>query len=361
MRAGAYALTLLSVPLNVHLLQALTEEPRSLLDLRRAAGSPPQTTMRGHLRALTEIGVLERKRQNDFPGSVDYELTGAGRELSAVAEVLQAWLTLSPEGPLSLGAPAAKSAVKALAEGWSAALVRALAAKPLCLTELSSVITELSYPSLERRVAAMRLAGQIERCPGVGRGTPYKVTDLLRRAIRPLAAAARWERQHLPAETAPIAKIDVEAAFLLTVPLLSLPTDRSGVCRLTVESPNSNGESRLAGAMVRVEEGRIVSCVSRLEGRAAAWASGSAAAWLRTVFEKQADELEVGGDCDLANSLLDGLRGSASRQAGNARIPIPNSATYLDRNFSVPISSSRPGGSRAHQKAGVTDYGERGS
>jgi DNA-binding HxlR family transcriptional regulator len=308
-RTGAYALSLLSVPLNAQVLQAVAEEPKLLVDLRRAAGSPPQTTMRGHLRALTQAGILERRRQEDFPGPVEYEIGWPGRDLLVVAAALRKWLAMAPEGELDLGGPAAKSAIKALTEGWSTGAVRALAGKSLSLTELSAIITGLSYPSLERRLGAMRLAGQIERCPGAARGTPYRVTDWLRLAIAPLAAAARWERRHLPKETAPIAKVDVEAAFLLSVPLLTLPTEHSGLCQLAVKSQNGNGEHRLTGVTVAVEEGRIASCVSSLRGEVGAWASGSAAAWLRAVIEQDTGKLEVGGDYGLADALLVGLQG----------------------------------------------------
>lgn len=307
MRAGAHALTLLSTPLNAHVLYALAEEPRSLVDLRRAAGSPPQTTMRGHLKTLTAAGILERRRVNEFPGSVDYELRRPGRDLLLVADVLRGWLAGSPEGALELGTPAAKSAIKALVEGWSAGVVRALAARPFSLTKLSSIITGLSYPALERRLGAMRLAGQIEPCPGIGRGTHYKASEWLRCAIAPLAAAARWERQHLPEETTAIGKIDVEAAFLLGLPLASLPEDQSGDCRLVVEMRTLQGETRLAGAMTRVKGGRVVSCVARLEGDATASISGSAGDWLRAIFEDDKRGLDAGGDGDLAFSLLDGL------------------------------------------------------
>lgn len=309
-RAGAHALSLLSIPLNARLLQALATEPKSLIDLRRAADSPPQTTMRAHLKALTEIGILERRRQNDFPGSVDYVLARPGRDLLVVAEVLKAWLARSAQGPLELGTPASKSSIKALVEGWSSGVVRALAARPFSLTELSSIISGSSYPSLERRLGAMRLAGQIEPCSGDGRGRPYAVTDWLRRAIGPLAAGTRWEREHLPEQTTPIAKIDIESAFLLTVPLLGVGAGLSGVCRLAVESRSESGAHQLAGVMVGVEEGRVVSCVSRLEGTADAWASGSAASWLHAVIERDTDRLEVGGDRDLAAALLGGLHAS---------------------------------------------------
>jgi DNA-binding HxlR family transcriptional regulator len=310
-------LSLLSTPLNVYVLRALEEESRPLGDLRHAVGSPAQTTMRGHLRRLAEIGVVERRRQSDFPGSVDYELGGPGHELLAVAEVLQAWLADSPDGPAQLGSPAAKSAIKALVEGWSSAVVRALVAKPLSLTELSRLITGLSYPSLERRLGALRLAGQIERRTGNGRGTPYAVTDWLRRAMAPLAAAVRWERLHLADEAPPLGRIDVEAAFMLAIPLLELPVDLSGHCRLAVELSNGNGNGnggpRLAGVQVGVQEGRVASCISRLEGDAEAWASGSPSAWLGALIEQDSAQLELGGDGNLALGLLDGLHSALFR------------------------------------------------
>lgn len=313
-RAGTQALRLLSTPINVHVLQALAEGPRSLMDLRREAGSPPQTTMRGHLRVLVETDAIIRLRQEAFPGPLDFELTAVGQELWDVAQVLDGWLHAAPAEPLSLGTSAAKSAIKALVEGWSTGMVRALAGRPLSLTELNGLISGLSYPSLERRLGAMRLAGQIERTPVRGRGTPYTATAWLQQAIAPLGAAARWERAHAPSTTMPIRRLDAEAAFLLAVPLLSLPTDISGSCRLAVELGGSNS-NRIAGVLVGVEEGRVASCVASVQGHADAWVSGSAAAWLRAVIEGQTERLEVGGDCFLARALLDGLHGALFRVA----------------------------------------------
>jgi DNA-binding HxlR family transcriptional regulator len=307
-RAGTQALKLLSTPINVHLLEALAEGPRPLGVLRREAGSPPQTTMRGHLRTLTQTRVVARQRQNEFPGSLDYELTPVGRELWGVATVLHAWLATNPDGPLALGSSSAKSAIKALVEGWGTNMVRALAARPLSLTELNGLISGLSYPSLERRLGAMRLAGQIERMPGPGRGTPYTVTEWLRRAIAPLGAAARWEHLHAPEQTAPIRRLDAEAAFLLATPLLSLPAELSGTCRLAVEIGGSNGDS-MAGVLVGVREGGVASCVASMHGRADAWAAGSTQAWLGAVIEADTERLETGGNERLARALLDGLHG----------------------------------------------------
>lgn len=312
MRAGGFALSLLSVPLNVQVLRALEEEPRSLIDLRRAIGSPPPTTMRGHLRTLTELGVLERRRENDFPGAIAFELGRCGKDLLALADILDAWLAASPEGPIELGSNASKNAIKALIEGWSSAIVRALAAKPLSLTELSRLIHGLSYPSLERRLGTMRLAGQIERCAGVGRGTPYAVTDWLRQAVAPLAGAQRWERANPAVEAAPLSRIDIESLFLLAVPLISLPPEHSGFCRLAIELPSGDGH-RLAGAMVEIQDGRAVGCVSNLEGTANAWALGSATGWLSALIDADLDQLELGGDCQLATAALDQLHGALFR------------------------------------------------
>lgn len=305
-RSGTRTLVLLGTPLNGLILRNLATEPKRLVDLRRECGSPAQTTLRAHLRELEGIGTVVKQRRDRFPGAIECELTAAGKELLFVADAMERWLAEAPEGPLAFSSNEAKAAVKALAEGWSSTLLRALAAGPLSLTELDGVITGLSYPSLERRLSAMRLAGQIEACHSRGNGTPYAVTAWLRRGIAPLAAAAHWERRHLPNDTAPVGRVDVEAAFLLTLPLLRLPADLSGSCRLGVEMNTGNGR-RLVGAMAYVDNSRIASCSVRLEGTADAWATGSTPAWLHAVIGSDLDGLELGGEQRLARGLLDGL------------------------------------------------------
>ncbi len=309
-RSGTRALTLLATPLNGTILQSLSEGPRRLVDLRRECGSPAQTTLRAHLKELEQIGAIARRRSNDFPGVMECELTGPGGQLLFVADVLEGWLGEAPHGPLHFGSDAAKAAIKALIDGWSSTMLRVLAARPLSLTQLDGVIGSLSYPALERRLTAMRLAGQVEPCAGQEKGTtPYAVTDWLRRGVAPLAAAARWERVHFAADTAPMTPIDTEAAFLLALPLLRVAPEHSGTCRMGVEVSNGK-ERRLAGAMAHVIEGRVTSCTVRLNGKADAWAIGSATAWLHAVIGAGSDGLELGGDQTLARSLVEGLNGS---------------------------------------------------
>jgi DNA-binding HxlR family transcriptional regulator len=310
-RAGINALLLLSAPINVAVLQALADGPKALIYLRRAAGSPPQTTMRGHLRALIELEILEKHRRNDFPGPVDVQLTLRGSSLLFVAEIVRGWLATAPDGPIALGSSDAKSAIKALIEGWNSNMVRALAARPLSLTELDRVIGNFNYPSIERRLAAMRLAGQVRAMLGRGRSTPYEVTNWLRRSIGPLGAAIQWERSYLRADATPVSNRDAEATFLLGIPLLDLPADFSGRCRLAVEMRSQAG-SALTGVMVTVVEGKVASCISRLGGEADAWASGGVTDWLHAVIQGDVAHLELGGDGSLATAVVDGLHGVLS-------------------------------------------------
>lgn len=316
MRPGARALSLLAAPLNLHLLQAIECDHGSLTDLRRAVGSPPDTTMRAYLRTLAEIGAIERRRLDDFPGSASYVLTEAGRELLAVGEVLQRWLEAAPEAPIALGSRAAKSATKALVDGWSSHIVRALAAKPLALTELSRLIPTISYPALERRLTAMRLAGQIEaRREENSRGTPYRATNWLRRGVAPIVAAGCWERRFAAAEAPPMGKLDVEAMFLLAAPLVELPEDASGTCRLTVELTRGSSPE-FGGVLITVERGRLVSCVSRIEGtRAQAWVNGTVVDWFCWVDQQEGRQLETGGDVPLADAVAESFRGALNPRA----------------------------------------------
>ncbi|HET7409531.1 MAG TPA: winged helix-turn-helix transcriptional regulator [Paracoccaceae bacterium] len=305
-RSGTQTLTLLALPLNVSILRAIAAKPQLQADLRRETGSPPQTTLRAQLKRLAEIGAISKERRNSFPGILAYELTEAGRDLLFVIDVLEGWLALAPSGPLRFGDNAARAAVKALVEGWSTKMLRVLAARPLSLTELDRVIGDLSYPSLERRLGAMRIVNQVEACQGNGRGTPYAVTDWARQGVAPLVAAARWERRHLAEETRAIGRHDIEAALLLSVPLVRLPAGVSGSCRMGVEFANSAGR-RLVGAMVEMDNGRVASCTTQLQGHPDAWALGSSRAWMNAVLTADTSRLELGGDCVFARSLLEGL------------------------------------------------------
>ncbi|HEX6455731.1 MAG TPA: winged helix-turn-helix transcriptional regulator [Solirubrobacterales bacterium] len=302
------AVALLSSPLNVHILQALETEALSPIDLRRAVNSPPQSTMRVYIRKLTDLNVLERRRYDGFPPTVDYALTPTGKALRKVGDALQAWLDVAPEGPVVLGTPGSKSAARALVDGWSTNIIRALAARPYSLTELSRLDVHTSYPALERRLSAMRLVNQVEPAPGDGRGTPYRATEWLRKSVHPLIAATAWERKYLPEATKRIGRLDVEAAFLLAVPLMELPPDLSGRVRLAVEVQGGSSPAH-AGALLEIAKGKVESCSVRLGGNADASVSGTAMGWLRQMNGHVSRRfVEFSGDQALGEAITTSLR-----------------------------------------------------
>lgn len=319
MRSGSEALSMLSIPLNVNVLRVLEEggEPTSLPDLRRAIGYPPVTTMRSYLRRLVELGLIVRHREDDFPGSVSYVITPRGQRLLTVGGVLQEWLDSAPEGPVELGSTAAKSVIKALVDGWSTGAIRALAARPLGLTELNRVIPQVSYPTLERRLTAMRQVGLIEPDDhGNGRVTRCAVTPWLRRAVSPVTAAVGWESICIPDRAPPPGKIDAEAAFLLALPLARLPADAEGTCRFAVEFRRGS-ELDYAGVTVAISEGSLRSCVSRIDGKPDAWAAGGVLDWFRWMRGMEGHRIEVGGNQSLAQAVADGLRSGFLVRASN--------------------------------------------
>lgn len=308
MQAGVNGLSLLAVPLNVHLLEALVNGELSLGHLSDAVGHPPASTMRSYLRSLEETEAVERRRQAEFPAAVSYELTPSGRDLLEVERVLQDWLDLAPAGPVQVGTRAAKSAVKALVEGWSAGIVRALAARPFALTELSKLIPTISYPTLERRLTAMRRIGLVEaKRSESGRGTPHSAALWLRQAVAPLTASIEWEQRHRPGQAPALRRIDIEATLLLAVPLLELNPETSAVCRVAVELGNG-ASADYAGVMVTVEEGHPTSWLARLNGPADAWVSGSVTDWLHWFNGREEERLEFGGQPAVAMALTESLR-----------------------------------------------------
>jgi len=312
-RAGGTVLSLLATPLSVPILRAHLEGPLRLPDLREHIGGAAQTTLRGKVGNLRGIGALERHVRSAMPYTVENSLTPSGHGILAVADVVESWLDRAPQGPIPFGSEAAKGAIRSLVGGWGSTILRALAARPLSLTELDNVITDLSYPSLERRLSAMHAARQVEARPSeVGKAKPYAVTEWTRQAVAPLIAAGRCECEHFAETTEPMGRLDVEAAFLLASPLIAREVEGSGSCLLAVSADEKTDQqkphSSLAGVHVEVRNGEVVSCASRLEQDPQAWALGTVASWVEAILDGRPDSLRLGGRTqDFARSLVEGI------------------------------------------------------
>ena len=305
MRVGARVLALLAVPLNGMIVQALGGGSMRQSDLRSELGNPAETTLRGHLSRLEALGAVRKRVRVNGSQFAWNELTEMGTDLLVATRSLQGWLSRAPQGPIELGTVQAKGAVRALLGGWDSTLLRALAARPLTLTQLDRLIGAFSYPALERRLSAMRSTGLVESTANRG-GTPYTVTPWTRQGIGPIVAAALLERLHFEAVPPP-SSIDVEAAFLLAAPISILPPDADGVCSLVAETGNSASNGHHAGVEVTVDRGRFESCVTRLEANPRNWAMGSTITWLEAIVHGRPGQLLIGGDRRLALSLIQGM------------------------------------------------------
>lgn len=305
-RAGGYALSLFTKALHGLVLRALAGGPMRLAEVRKEIGGPAQTTLRGNLENLVAMGALEKRPIQSRVGMVDHALTPLGHELLSVVDAIESWLGQCPDGPIGLESQSGKAAIKALVSGWDSTMLRALAARPSSLTELDSLITAFSYPALERRLAAMRLAGCVAAVPGNGGGTPYTVTEWLRQGMAPLLAAVRCERRRMAEETAPLTRIDVETILLLTVPLVAFEPHASGVAQLAVDGGDKS-DWRSAGVRITILDGVLTNCSSKLEPGPGSWIRGSAGDWLDAMVEGRTDQLEVCGDRALTLDFVDGI------------------------------------------------------
>lgn len=269
MRAGAQILLMAANPINRGILRSVLERPLEL--------EP------GHL----------------------YKVSSGGQEALYAGFVVERWLQSAPHGPLDFDGKEAESAVAALAEGWSATVVHALAREPLTFGELERAVEGVGKRELKRHFRAMQDAAQIEALPGAGEPL-YALTDWMRSGIAPLIASARLERRNPMEGMAPIDALDVEAGFRLSLPLVELPKELTGTCSLGLNLAEDESEA-MTGVTARVEEGRVVSCVPGLDRGADAWAAATATQWLDTVIEPDTKHVRAGGDRWLADALVEAL------------------------------------------------------
>ncbi len=232
-------------------------------------------------------------------------VSGSGREALFVASVVERWLQSAPYGPVDFDGPEAEATVAALAESWSATVVHMLSREPMTRPELDAAIEDLGRRALKRHLEAMRWAGLIDALAESGEPI-YALTDWGRAGIAPLIASARMERRNPMEGMAPIDALDVEAGFRLSLPLIAMPKELSGVCRLGLNLDETES-SPMTGVTARIEEGRVIACHDGLAMKANAWAAGTATAWLDTVIEPDAKRVRTGGDRWLPSALLTSL------------------------------------------------------
>jgi DNA-binding HxlR family transcriptional regulator len=236
-----------------------------------------------------------------------YQVSAEGRQLATLIFAVEDWLARSPGTRFLLREDReAQLPMWSGLEGWTTGIVPALAGGPLTLSELELALGDVGRRSLESTLRRMSEAGLLETRTGPGGKEAYAATTWLREGIAPLAVLVRvgfrvaemgepWEP--------PVAAGDVEAMFQLTLPLLQLPRELSGSCRLVVELPG--GEE--AGATAHLGEGQVAWRGADLGGAADGWVSGSLVAWLDAMIDGETDLLEFDGDERLPRALAAAL------------------------------------------------------
>lgn len=313
-RAGSRALSIFTSTLNARVLHAHADRPLRIGELEQQLGWAPQSSLRAAIGKLCDLGALTRHEPGEGSSGAATELTAAGCELLPVAEALEHWLRLSPDGPVPLEDDAAHGIVRTLTAAWDSTVVRALAERPLTLTELSAGISDLNYPALKRRLAKLRSTHLVTPVLTES-GSAYAATDWLRRAVVPLAVAGRWELEH-DVDAEPISRIEVEAAFLLALPLVELSGRSTGACALAVLTSDDGASSKqqVAGVAVEVKQGTIVTCRMDTATTQPTWALGTADAWLEAVVDGNPNTLRISGAKPrLARSIVKALHAGLLR------------------------------------------------
>lgn len=308
-RAGALTLLYLASPMDRKILLTILAEAATGAEVIDEAEVPdPDDPV--PLEIIADPYLVEPADPNVDPNAIEWDTTlrpsEAGRDLLFVGDTLERWLDECPEGPLALG-PDAAPALSALLGGWSSTVIHALAAEPMTLSEVTEAIGILDEDTIDDQIEEMKEASLLVPLgPEDEEEDRFVATEWLRTAIAPLAAGARQELRHPLEDTAPIAALDVQAAFLLTLPMVELPDGLSGTCSLAVDLDEGVAGSP-TGATVRIEGGRLASCEVCLDEGADAWASAPAPAWLSAVIEGDTAGIRAGGDSRLAGTLLHGL------------------------------------------------------
>jgi DNA-binding HxlR family transcriptional regulator len=326
--AASRSLSIFTSALSARVLYAFAEGPLTSGELEETLGWAPQSSLRASIAKLIELGALARTATDQRSQGAPLELTEAGQELLPVVTALERWLADSPAGPISIEDPAAQGIVRTLTAGWDSTVVRVLAERPHSLIELSATISALNYPTLKRRLAKLR-STQLVVPVQTASGRAYEASEWLRRAVVPLTVAGRWERRHEAGQ--PIAHTEVEAAFMLALPLARLPARASGTCGLAVLTSEEGDDSKrgVAGVALEVSEGEIVSCSADAAGGQPTWALGTVNAWHDALLDGRAGALRVSGAKPrLANGIVKALHtalfraydaGSLSAQAKAAK------------------------------------------
>jgi DNA-binding HxlR family transcriptional regulator len=195
---------------------------------------------------------------------------------------------------------------------WTLLIVRDLVAGPRRFVELQRVLPGISTEQLRSRLNRMVADGLLtrQRYREVPPRVDYELTERARDLLPVVGALARWGARWAWSPPRPDESVDV-GAILRSVPGLALPEDLDGMVEVTVV--------RRAGDMKRyvltARRGRV-DLAERSAPEADARIAGPERAWVEALGpDASRTELEITGDQEIADALLDALAPGAVREA----------------------------------------------
>ncbi|HEU4905950.1 MAG TPA: hypothetical protein VFT19_07520 [Solirubrobacterales bacterium] len=137
------------------------------------------------------------------------------------------------------------------------------------------------------------------------------------------SVAKLWEHEHDVA-AAPISPTEIEAAFLLALPLIALPERASGSCSLAVLSARVGAQDRgrpaFAGVEIGLDRGELIFCRPTGNASQQTWALGTIDDWFRAVIDGESGTLRLGGGKPgLARELTEALHATLSEFLAGTR------------------------------------------
>jgi DNA-binding HxlR family transcriptional regulator len=202
-------------------------------------------------------------------------------------------------------------ALDLVGDKWTLLIVRDLAAGPRRFVELQRVLPGISTEQLRSRLNRMVADGMLtrKRYREVPPRVDYELTERARELMPILGELARWGYEWAWSPPRGSESVDLGAIFRLAPGLLTTPP-ATGTVAFVVEDPN-----RRADYTFTLSE-RGVTMAEHPADAPEARVTGSTAGWVKAFSPgRDRSELELTGDAQLAQALLDGLAGVGRRAA----------------------------------------------
>lgn len=309
----ARGLDLLRSDSNRLILAALRRRPSTEAELRGWLALRGSGKLRRHLQALAAARAIERRAVRRVERRVEYRLTDLGDALLEVSADVERWFERHPDRGEEAWGAVGWRAFGALIDAWVGGVVKLLAQAPRTAAELLAA-TGISSARLNLDLVALGGVGVIRAAGGTN--PTYALTRWGVLGVGALALACQRLRS-VDQRSSPLTVEDVLTGLAAMLPLARLPWSVSGACALTVEPEAGEGSVARAGALRAEVRAGSVDVGAAAAGQPApdAWLRGSAGDWLVAVVTGRTSALQVGGDRDLAHSLLAAVRAAVYEPA----------------------------------------------